>query len=94
MMTLMLKLGEAAKELGMCAKTLMRHVRAGEISYIEIGLGKKRRSIRFATSDLTAFIDNHRRNDARPSRGKVARPSLRVYDFRARLKQTAKEPKP
>lgn len=58
--------GEAAQHLGMCVKTLRRHVRAGDIFAIQIGFGGVRPRLKFALVDLNAFIDLRRR--AGPSR--------------------------
>ena len=51
----LLKRNDAAKVLGICTRTLMRHVAAGEIPYISVGRGVKRKSIRFTPSDIAMF---------------------------------------
>jgi hypothetical protein len=66
----LLKKSAAAKELGICTKTLMEHVAAGEIPYIIVGRGTKRKSIRFAPSDLASFREQNRRvAECRSSKG-------------------------
>jgi hypothetical protein len=63
----LLKPPAAAKELGICTRTLMRHVAAGDIPYIIVGHGTKRKSIRFAPSDLASFREHNRRVSECPS---------------------------
>ena len=58
---------DTAKKLNMCKRTLMRHVDRGEITYVNVGHGQKRRMIRFTDSDIEAFENNHRRIEACPS---------------------------
>lgn len=80
----------AARNLGICVKTLRRHVKAGEISYILVGRGLQRQRRMFDPADLKAFRERRRRTEACPStRAPMATMStisdLKVYGFTARL---------
>jgi hypothetical protein len=48
---------QVADELGISPKTLMAHVRAGNISYVLTGLGKVRKHIGFRQSDVDGFLE-------------------------------------
>ena len=58
----------------------MRHVDAGEIAYIIVGHGIKRKCIRFAPSDLAHFQEDREEDHAMSvyPRGKKG---IYVYDF-------------
>lgn len=90
----LLSMAEAAKLLGICVKTLRRHVQAGEISYIAIGRGTKRPWRKFAVEDIEEFKARHRRTDFEPPpeatlpqrrRKRTELPGPVTYDFAARL---------
>ena len=51
---------QAAKMLNVSVRLLRQHVRAGEISYVVIGMGSKYKRRRFASSDIARFQDRHR----------------------------------
>ena len=53
----LMKAEDAAKKLGICVKTLMGHVDAGRLCYINIG-NAKRRQLRFTGQDVTSFIES------------------------------------
>ena len=59
---------EAAGKLGISVKTLMKHVNAGSIRFINIGT-KKRRQLRFTQSNIDTFIQakKHKEVPACPS---------------------------
>ena len=59
----LLTLEKAAEKLGICVRTLRDHVRYGEISYIVLGRGVKRRRRMFDEADLEAFKERQRRID-------------------------------
>src|SRR5215471_15461255 len=52
---------QAAAKLNCSIKTLRAHVAAGELRYVIIGKGTKRRRIRFADADLNEFVANQTR---------------------------------
>ncbi|QTH19739.1 helix-turn-helix domain-containing protein [Rhizorhabdus wittichii] len=74
---------EAAARLKMGKATLMKHVANGDVRVILVGLGKKRKHVRFAESDLRAFEDSRRCQftpvRARPSSNTSSR--SKVLDF-------------
>ncbi len=49
---------EVAGALGVCTKTVYRHVRAGELVGVRVGRGAH--SIRVLASDLKAFVRSRR----------------------------------
>lgn len=51
---------EAAALLGMSTKTLRRHVTAGRIGCVVIGLGKINKWIAFTPKDLELFVKQQR----------------------------------
>ncbi len=51
---------EAAAALDIDTKTLLAHVRAGDIRYVLIGTGAKKQHRKFTRSDLEEFIDKRR----------------------------------
>jgi|SRR5882757_7320969 len=51
---------EAATKLNMSVKTLMEHVRAGRLRFINIGSGGVRKRHRFTTYNLQTFIENQK----------------------------------
>jgi hypothetical protein len=65
---------QAAARLAISEALLRRHVDAGEIPYILLGRGEKRRKIGFDPADLDAFVDQ-RKQRACPSTAPRARRS-------------------
>jgi hypothetical protein len=57
---------DAARRLDMSETTLRGHVRAGDIAYVAIGLGKKRKRIKFTPDDIEAFKREQRRREIAP----------------------------
>jgi hypothetical protein len=51
---------EAAAKLGMSVKTLMAHVRAGRLRFINIANGTKRKRYRFTPKNIETFIQNQK----------------------------------
>lgn len=51
---------EAAAKLNICQKTMMEHVRAGRLRYINVGSGSVRKRYRFTTYNLQTFIENQK----------------------------------
>src|SRR5690349_19715936 len=88
----LLSMDEAAAELGISVRTLFDHCRFGEITYIAVGRGLKRRRKMFDPEDLTRFRERQRRTEC-PSSDAPARRSSRttsgseVVDFRALREQ-------
>ena len=68
---------EAAARLRVSTKTLDKHVAAGVLRYVSIGLGRQHIRRMFAPSDLEAFIEAQTRKDVPlcPSRSPATRPS-------------------
>jgi excisionase family DNA binding protein len=92
--TLLLTPAAAAKVLGICEKTLREHVDAGEITYVLVGRGTKRKRRRFAEEDLAAFAERQRRRECpcpSISRRKVPTGIMTsgsaVFDFQALREQ-------
>jgi excisionase family DNA binding protein len=56
----LLTLKQAAAALGIGERTLREHMRAGSLSYVDVGRGKQRRAPRFAPEDIEAFKTKHR----------------------------------
>ena len=54
---------EAAGKLGMSVKTLMGHVHAGRLRFINVGTAK-RKSYRFTPKNLRTFIENQKERAA------------------------------
>ena len=52
---------EAAASLRISRRTLDGHVASGAIRYVSVGLGAKRRRIRFDPADLESFRDRQKR---------------------------------
>ncbi|MCH8998980.1 MAG: helix-turn-helix domain-containing protein [Proteobacteria bacterium] len=91
MTRLLYNMAEAAKKLNICKKTLLSHVRAGEIRYILTG----KRTRQFADSDLQEFIEQQRKTLCPSTSRKTPRTgtltsSSRVYDFTARREQRSR----
>ena len=63
----LLTMEEAARELGVCTDTLREHVRHGEIPFISMGRGEKRKRRLFHPADLQAFIAARRERETCPS---------------------------
>jgi hypothetical protein len=57
---------EAAHRLRICKKTLLAHVQAGDLRYIDVGLGKVKPRRMFAPADIIDFISRHTRKDSPP----------------------------
>jgi excisionase family DNA binding protein len=51
----LLTVNEAAARLGISAKTLRGHIRAGRLRYLSVGLGERRQAYRIEENDLEAF---------------------------------------
>ena len=68
---------EAAARFRVSTKTLDKHVAAGVLRYVSIGLGRQHIRRMFAPSDLEAFIEAQTRKDVPlcPSRSPATRPS-------------------
>lgn len=58
---LLLSSVEAAKMLDISERTLWELKRSGELPYVPMGNGGKRDSVRYAVTDLTAFIERRKR---------------------------------
>ena len=65
-MQTLLTLAQASEILAISTKTLRAHISAGELAYINIGHGDKRKDIRIDPDDLRAFIDRRKRIDFKP----------------------------
>jgi excisionase family DNA binding protein len=59
----LLTIEEAAASLSVCKKTVLRHIRTGELAYIVIGNGRQRLRRMIHPGDLLNFIDARRRFD-------------------------------
>lgn len=68
-----LPLPEAAKLLGMDAKTLRRHAEAGNISYISVGLGATHLRREFRLVDIEGFYDRIERRECPSTSPKTRR---------------------
>ncbi|RLP80540.1 DNA-binding protein [Xanthobacter tagetidis] len=66
-MAKLLTMDEAAREMGICTTTLREHVRHGEIPFISLGRGEKRKRRMFDPADLQAFIAARRERETCPS---------------------------
>ncbi len=101
-----LKPAEAARELGVCLKTLQRLRRAGAIRAIDVSVAAGERGAwRYHPDDIEAFQNARRRARAAeetapcPSTGRKARPSgtttfsSEVVDFAERLKRRIARPR-
>jgi excisionase family DNA binding protein len=69
----LLKPPEAARLLGMSARTLREHVKQGTIPFVAIGLGVVRRRRMFHPADLAGFIDAKRESESCLSIGRKTR---------------------
>ena len=67
---------EAAERLNMSKKTLMEHVKAGRLRFINIGTLRRRR-YRFTAKNLATFIENQKVREA------PACPSIRAQKARS-----------
>ncbi|MFG1238045.1 helix-turn-helix domain-containing protein [Xanthobacter autotrophicus DSM 597] len=85
----LLTMEEAAEQLGIGIKTLREHVRHGEMPFISMGRGEKRKRRMFDPADLQAFVAARREREPCPSiEPKTARctttiSNIEVYDFTA-----------
>lgn len=59
----LLTIEEAALSLGVCKKTVLRHIEAGDLAYIIMGSGRRRLRRKIHPRDLLNFIDARRRFD-------------------------------
>jgi hypothetical protein len=94
---------EAATKLKMSIKTLMSHIRAGRLRFIDIGNGGVRKRHRFTTYNLQTFIENQKVRET-PKCQSIVAPTKKntattftsgVVAFTALLKPgTGKTPKP
>lgn len=88
-MPTLLTMAEAARQLGICTKTLLEHVRHGEVAYISLGRGEVRKKRMFHPSDLEAFIARRRerepcqstRTSGAPTTSSISK--CEVYDITA-----------
>lgn len=89
----LLTLDEAAVRLGMSTRLLRDHLKAGNISYVNVGLGEHRPAYRFRPADLAAFEFERVRRCEKQSGVSTAEPTPRrgptislspVIDFAAR----------
>ena len=96
---------ELAQDLNMSVKTLLEHVKAGNIAFVVIGHGKRRRHIAFRPCDIESFLEHQARREAggeacRSTKGQAVRfgsTSLNLveYDFAARrARQISAKPQP
>ena len=89
---------EVCRLLRIDGKTLLRHVRAGNIRYVLKGLGSVRPRREFTMSDVLEFLKNQERREC-PSTGPKTRNSTsstfggEVYDFTV-LRDRLKSEKP
>src|SRR4051812_14654456 len=59
----LLTLDEAALDLGVCKRTIVKHISSGELAYIVTGAGHRRLQRKIHPNDLRLFIDKRRRFD-------------------------------
>lgn len=86
-MSRLLTMQEAADELRICTSTLREHVLHGEIPFVSIGRGEKRKRRLFDPADLQAFIEARKerevctpvRFDKHPTFNMT--PRAKVYSF-------------
>ena len=62
----LLTLAQVCECLGITSKTLLQHIRAGKLPYINVGFGDERKNRRFHPDDLAAFIDKQRTYEVLP----------------------------
>lgn len=85
----LLTMEEAAQELGICTSTLREHVRHGEIPYVSMGRGEKRKRRLFDPVDLQAFVAARREREPCPSTSTstaaftTSTSNIEVFDFTA-----------
>src|SRR4051812_4197168 len=60
----LLTMRDAGRVLGVCEKTVRGYVDAGELAYIDLGRGLRRKRRMIHPDDLAAFIERQRRTDA------------------------------
>ncbi len=98
----LLMIDQAAAYLGITDDQVAAFVADGELSYINLGRGKKRARYRFTIPDLQAFIEHRRRREvfcrstspkSRRSTTSTARSEV-VGFMAARAAQLGKKPKP
>ncbi|MGF3028050.1 helix-turn-helix domain-containing protein [Methylobacterium aquaticum] len=96
MTTKLLSSAEAAEQLGICTRTLARHVALGEIAYIRMGTGLQKPRRMFHPDDLTAFVEDRRKRGCPPTDQRAGRTismtsPYEVIDFTALRAARAKE---
>src|SRR5262245_11365056 len=64
---------EAAKALGIGLSLLDEHWKSGELRYLNIGHGKKRKTPRFTAADLREFVEQRRVSECQSSSGPTPR---------------------
>ena len=69
----LLSSAEAAEQLGICTRTLARHVALGEIAYIPMGTGLQKPRRMFHPDDLTAFVEDRRKRECPPTDQRAGR---------------------
>ena len=98
----LLVIGQAAAYLGITEDQVAGFVQDGELSYINVGRGKKRARYRFTIPDLQAFIEHRRRREVlcrstspkgHRSTTSTSRPEV-IGFMAARVAQLGKRPKP
>ena len=98
----LLVIGQAAAYLGITDDQVAAFVQDGELSYINVGRGKKRARYRFTIPDLQAFIEHRRRREvfcqstspkSRRTTTSTARSEV-IGFMAARAAQLGKKPKP
>src|SRR5689334_20420158 len=57
----LLSLDDAASELGICKRTIRRHIDSGELAYIVTGAGRERLQRKIHPADLQKFREARRR---------------------------------
>ena len=93
----LLTFARAAARLGVSERTLRKLVDDGEVAYVDVGGGKKRRSMRFTPQDIEAFLAKRRgtacRSRSVASSGTTSS-SIGVIDFAAlRAARASAKPK-
>lgn len=80
---------EAAARLRISRRTLDGHVASGGLRYISVGLGLKRRRMRFDPADLDRFLEGQRRVECPPVAVPARRrpPATGTIDFQALLEE-------
>lgn len=81
---------QAAEKLMVSVKQVRALTDAGDLPYINVGMGKLRERRRYSADDLRSFIDN-RRKVATPQSSKAShqrrQPVIDLNDFRNRISE-------